>query len=309
MTELEEQLRAFADANKMRDKGALCVALVVTRHAKERGLPLKPEELRTEGKGQVLGLGKGAVQAILKEHGISRVLAEEGGRTSRGSLGNMETYVAFLNAFPKKGGAFDLDRVERWWVERVREFFASKPFVLRFDSSKSLRAIIRDLLAQALTRQREAPGTMYVGAVLQHLVGAKLDIVLGGIEHHGSSVADGVSGRSADFLVGDTAIHVTTSPGEALLRKCGRNLESSLRPVVVTLSDQVAVAEGLAKQAAVADRLDVLDAEQFLAGNIFEHGRFEQAGRMTTAGALVEKYNEVVAAHETDPSLRIELAK
>ncbi|MGE0193547.1 MAG: DUF4928 family protein [Planctomycetota bacterium] len=302
------QLRAFADAHRMRDKGALCVALVVTRHAKARGLPLKPEELRTKGKGQVLGLGKAAVQGILKDHGITRVLAEEGGRTSRGSLGNMETYVAFLNKLTGKGTSLDLDQVEMWWVDRVKEFFASKPFVLRFDSSKSLRAIIRDLLAQALARQREAPGTMYVGALLQHLVGAKLDIVLGGIEHHGSSVADGVSGRSADFLVGDTAIHVTTSPGEALLRKCVRNLDSSLRPLVVTLSDQVAVAEGLAKQAFIADRLDVLDAEQFLAGNLFEHGRFELAGRMTTAGALIEKYNAVVAAHETDPSLRVRLA-
>lgn len=37
------------------------------------------------------------MQSILKDHGITRVLAEEGGRTSRGSLGNASDYVGFLN--------------------------------------------------------------------------------------------------------------------------------------------------------------------------------------------------------------------
>ena len=41
-------------------------------------------ELLTEGGGQVFGLGKSAVQSILHRHDITRVLASEGGRTSRG---------------------------------------------------------------------------------------------------------------------------------------------------------------------------------------------------------------------------------
>lgn len=54
----------------------------VTQHAR-KGLPLNPDELLTEAGGQVLGLGRGAVQAVLNRHGITRVLAAEGGRTSR----------------------------------------------------------------------------------------------------------------------------------------------------------------------------------------------------------------------------------
>lgn len=76
MQSLNSKLEAFASENKMTGKGALCVALVITRHAKEMGLPLDPANLLTDKSGQVLGLGKGAVQAILAGHGITRVLAE-----------------------------------------------------------------------------------------------------------------------------------------------------------------------------------------------------------------------------------------
>ena len=78
------------------------MALVVTKTAKQNGLPLNPESLRTDEGGQVAGLGKAAVQSILEEYKITKVLAEEGGRTSRGSLGLMKTYVETLNELAKK---------------------------------------------------------------------------------------------------------------------------------------------------------------------------------------------------------------
>ena len=73
---------------KFLNKGGLCVALVVTETAKEQGLPMKPEALRTEEGGQVAGLGKAAVQKILDRHGIVKVLAEEGGAQAVAVLGS-----------------------------------------------------------------------------------------------------------------------------------------------------------------------------------------------------------------------------
>jgi hypothetical protein len=305
MENLEELLAAFASKNKMRGKGALCVALVVTRYVKEHGLPLDPNELLTKGGGQVAGLGRAPVQAILKDYGINRVLAEEGGRTSRGSVGNMRNYVSFLNELNKRG-LVDLDKIEKWWIDRVHEYFAGKPFRLRFDPSKSLRAIVRDLLVQAQKRQAENPGTTFAGTVLQHLVGAKLDLLMGKgrIEHHSASTADEVSGRDADFLLEDVAIHVTTAPGEALIRKCQENLDKGLRPLIITLKE--IVAKELAEQKGIAERIDVFEAEQFIAGNLYELGKFAKARRETTAKDLIARYNEIVAGCETDPSLRIE---
>ncbi len=305
---LESRLAEFVSSNQFKTKGPLCVALIVTEHAREKGLPLDPGSLVTDGRGQVQGLGKSAVQAILKRHGIVRVLAEEGGRTSRGSLGNMERYVEFLNSLAESPD-FDLNAIERFWISRVLAYFSAKPFRIKMDSSKSLRNAIADLVAQAETRQKETPGLHYLGIVLQHIVGAKLDCILSPqrITHHSYSTSDAQTGRVGDFSVGDVAIHVTTAPGEALVRRCEHNLSNNVRPVVVTISQQVAVVRGLAGNQGIADRLDVFEVEQFVTTNLYEWGKFSADGRRDALTGLIERYNEIVDEVETDPSLRIEM--
>jgi len=303
MQSLNSKLEVFATQEKMTGKGAICVALVVTRHAKEMGLPLNPTKLLTDKSGQVLGLGKGAVQAILADHGIARVLAEEGGRTSRGSIGNMQTYVGFLNKFVKT--AQDLEEIENWWVDRVRRFFESKPMVFRLDAKSSLRATVRDLLKQAEQHQKEDAGTMFLGAVLQHLVGAKLELVLGNeVECHGAFVADSVTDRPGDYLIEDVVIHVTTSPGEALLRKCSDNLDHGLRPLIITTFRNVAVADTMAENAGLAGRVEIFDVEQFVASNILELSKFKASGRRVTVQDLIVRYNRL-AECENNPGLLI----
>ena len=309
---MQERLKAFAASHKeFKGKGGLCVALVVTDHARDKGLPLNPETLVTSGRGQVLGLGKAKVQSILARHGISRVLAEEGGRTSRGSMGNMRTYVEFLNQAYKEEGEPDLNLVERFWIGLVQAFFAGKPFVLRFDESLGLRVVIRNLLAQAEIRQKEIQGATFQGTMLQHLVGAKLDLVLGSgkIQHHGANQNDSGEGRQGDFEIGDAAFHVSTAPTEALIRKCKTNLEAGRKPFIITTAKGMPVAEGLANNAGIVDRLELLEIEQFLATNIHELGLFETNQRRMKIKELVARYNEIVDEHETDPSLRIDIPR
>jgi hypothetical protein len=305
---LEELLKRFALEKKFTGKGSLCVALVVTQHARTKGLPLDPTALITERGGQVLGLGRGAVQSILKKHGIDRILAAEGGRTSRGSLNNMRDYVTFLNELHGRGQA-NLDEVEAFWIERVRAFFAAKPFRIKLDVSRSLRVVVRDLLVQAQERQKTSTGMYYVGAVLQHLVGAKLSCALGpdAVEHNSFSTADAPSGRAGDFFLGDVAIHVTTSPGEALIDRCHENLNAGHRPVLVTLQRGLTVVEALADNKGLSGRIDVFEIEQFVALNVYELGKFALQGRQTAVIDLVNRYNEIIDNVETDPSLRIEL--
>ena len=288
-------------------KGSLCVALVVTQHAKEMGLPLDSDKLLTERGGQVLGLGRAAVQAILERHGIDRVLSEEGGRTSRGSINKMREYVAFLNTLGLEGRV-DLDAVERFWIGRVQEFLAGEPFKLKLDSVRGLRAAVRDVVDQAQQRERSMPGMHYAGAVLQHLVGAKLDCALGKghVNHNSFSTADAPTSRVGDFLVGDVAIHVTTSPTESVIGKCLRNLTEGHRPILVTLQRAVEAAQFLAANIKIAERIDVFEIEQFLAVNLYELGRFEAEGRRVAVRDFVDRYNEIVDEFETDPSLKID---
>lgn len=307
MTDLTTALHNFNKERKFSRKGPLCVALVITRHARKMGLPLDPDQLLTKAGGQVLGLGKTAVQAVLKRHGITRVLAAEGGRTSRGSISNMREYVAFLNNLAA-GGEVDLDAVEAFWIERVREFFSAEPFKIRLDASRSLRMLVRDVIAQAEERQRNSPGMQYVGAVLQHLVGAKLGCALGvgSIEHNSFSASDAQSGRHGDFFIGDVAIHVTTAPGEAVIGRCRDNIDNGYRPIIVTTARGLPVAEALADNVGLGERIDVFEIEQFVALNLYELGKFATEGRRVAVGDLVMRYNEIVEEVETDPSLKIE---
>ncbi len=305
-TKLIDALTSFAQRTKFRSKGPLCVALVVTQRAR-KGLPLDPNKLLAASGTQVESLGKSAVQAILGRHGITRVLAEEGGRTSRGSVSNMKTYVEFLNSLPSP---VDIDLLESFWIDRVRDFFAGKPFKFRVDSSLSIRSAVRDLLQQARARQSEFPGSRYEGAVLQHLVGAKLKLVLppNSVTHHSASEADQAEGRAGDFVLGDVAIHATTHPGEALIRKCSLNISAGLRPLIVTIPSQIAVVEGLSEASDIADKIDVLDIEQFLAANLHERALFQPSNRNAKTAELLEHYNKLIDAHETDPSLKIEIS-
>jgi hypothetical protein len=277
-----EKLKHFETEHKVSFKGSLCVVLVVTGSARKKSPPYNPDDFLTSKKGQVSGLGKSAVQAILANHGIERVLAEEGGRTSRGSISIMRAYLKMLNGL-HEDGMLDFEIIEEWWVDRVKNYFSSEPFKLKIDPSKSLRSIVGELIDAAFDRQRECQGTMIAGAVMQHLVGAKLRLLMpdAQIEHKGFSVADAPGGRKGDFLVGDTAIHVTTAPTEALIRKCLDNLRENIRPIIITTHSGVGGAGALAKNADADDRIDIMEVEQFISTNVYEWSRFEHAQRPT----------------------------
>jgi hypothetical protein len=182
---------------------------------------------------------------------------------------------------------------------------------LRLGEGLSLRKIWSDLLEQAARRDRARAYTVRRREiVLQHLVGAKLDLVLGvgAVQHHPVAEADQAEGRAGDFTPGDVAIHVTTFPTEALIARCVVNLHAGLRPMIVTLPARSAGTDMLAEAAGVADRVDVIDIEQFLAANLHERALFQKVNQRPRVEQLIARYNELIDAHENDPSLRIELA-
>ena len=89
------------------------------------------------------------------------------------------------------------------------------------------------------------------------------------------------------------------------MRKCLTNLDDGKRPLVITTYERIPQAESQAEDANIAERVEIFDVEQFLAGNIYELGRFGREGRVKTTRAIIERYNELVDTLETDPSLRI----
>lgn len=306
MEDFQQRLEGFQITHKVTSKGSLSVVIQLTRALREKGLPADPESFKTKRQGQVAGLGGANLRKILGEHGITRQLSAEGGRTSRGSMELMQDYVITLNAWHAEDPV-DLEAVEAYWVEQVRKFFQGKPFRMSADASLSLSSSFDALFDQARSRQQENPGTQYLGTLLQHLVAAKLTLVLpeGSFEVHGASVADGPTAREGDFIVGDVAIHCTTAPASLLMQKCAKNLRDGLQPVIVTIPERVASARSLAEDEGIGRRVDVLDIAQFLTSNIYEMSFFDRSRQSGAIGAIIDEYNIIVDRVETDPSLRI----
>ena len=167
---------------------------------------------------------------------------------------------------------------------------------------------VRDLFEQAKKRQKQNPGTQYLGTVLQHLVAAKLCLIMpeNSFEIHGASVADGPTDRNGDFVIGSTVIHCTTMPGALLIEKCKANLRAGCHPVIITIFERVHTALNLAEDAGLAGRVEVWDIQQFLSANVYEHSLFDESKRNSTLSGIIDRYNKIVLEAETDPSLRIE---
>jgi hypothetical protein len=306
--EIESKLKAYRDEKQIFNIGALGTVLVITRKADTLGFPLQPDSLITKGGGQVSGLSGRAINKILQSHGVSNQVGTESRRTSRGTINLAKDYAEWLNSLNNRGVA-KLAKIEIWWVDRFVDYFNTEPFKLNYDQAKTLVMVLRDLLDQAIDRQRKTPGKTYVGTVLQHLIGAKLELALPDtdVSHNGASVADSVSERSGDFVIDDAIIHCTTAPSRELIQKCKMNLQCGKRPIILTLNRMIGAAEGLAEELNVEGRIEMMDALQFLAANLYEMSLFKASQRKITIEKLVQKYNEIVNEYESDASLRIEI--
>lgn len=302
-----DELKSFRDEYNAVTKGSLALFVQLTRVVLSKSFPLNPEDFLTKNKGQVAGLSCGNLKKILKDHDIIQELASEGGRTSRGNMGLMRRYVEFLNVRQAEK-AIDFDTIEAFWVEQVREYFRTQPFTLTADPSRTIGASLNELFEQAKKRQKQNPGTQYLSAVLQHLLGAKLSLMLppDDFQIHGACVADSPTNRGGDFMINNTIIHYIAMPSEPLIQKCGVNIQAGCLPVIITIFDRVKTALDLAADADLSGRIEVWDIQQFLSTNISEHSLFDGAVRNAKLADIIEKYNAIIARAETDPSLRIE---
>ncbi len=286
-----------------------CAALAVLERMRER-FPLLPGDYVTKG-GQVR-TSKALIKKVLARFGESRLFADEGGRTTRGTLVAAEELVERLHSLQCANQISQLGAQERQGlisaaqeliVGYVREYLEQQRLQVPVDPAKPICRVLDAILDVAR-------GKGLGGPVAQHLVGAKLALRFPDreIPNHSYTAADRSTGRPGDFVVGDTVFHVTVAPTLDLFQqKCERNLQNRYRVKVVVPEDQVAAAVELARQSGVVEDVEVLPLERFIGPNVEEIGGFTQQGITDYLRILLETYNRRVEEAERNPSLLVDI--
>jgi len=193
--------------------------------------------------------------------------------------------------------------LQRFLIDKVHEFFSRQRLEVIYDSSISTWQSIHNLLLKAREANKEGP-------VAEYLVGAKLQLRFPDFKIRNSSfsTADDQLGHPGDFLVGDTAFHVTISPMFGVYEKCKHNIENGFRVYLLVPAGKFAAAKENAEEIAPG-KIAVESIESFVSQNIEELSDFSKDRLAHGFYRLLKTYNDRVDAIEIDKSMLVEIPR
>lgn len=287
-------------------KGTIAAALIVLERLRD-DCDLRMTRHVAAGGAQIAGMSLASLQKILSRYGENRPFPSEGGRTNRGNNRPIETMLTVLSDHglcKRPAGERDqlIDDLQAFLVKQLDTYYTLERIAFGFDPHKPTKAIVGQILEEASKRKS-------AGIVAQHLVGAKLACRFPSIEiaNYSASAADNPGGRAGDFVVNDTAFHVTVAPTPGHLDRCRANLDQGLASYLLVVNASLQKAHVLAELAGLADRISVESVESFVSHNIAELSTFATSNSASTWATLVHKYNTRVREAETDQSLLLQI--
>jgi len=202
----------------------------------------------------------------------------------------------------KEQRSFAIDRMQEFLVRLVDAYYNLERLRFDYDASKPLREVVADILQAAHNRNQSGP-------VAQHLVGAKLALRFPHISvtNFPYSAADDQAGRAGDFLVGDTAFHVTVAPSLGHVGRCARNVHDGLNTFLLVPDTRTGAVKALLETSALDKKVAVESVESFVGQNITEMAEFESHRLASMLGSLLREYNIRVNEVENDSSLLIQI--
>lgn len=258
------------------------------------------------GGSQIIGASGAALAAILARFGETRPFLSEGGRTNRGLRGDITSMLtaieaASLDLLPAEARVGVLEALQEFLVQRVRDFHNRQRLSLLYSPTKSTWQFVRDLLSLARSLGKE-------GQVAQYIVGAKLQLRFPheAIDNYSYSTADQQLGRPGDFIVGQTAFHVTVSPMTGVYGRCRANLDAGYGVYLLVPEHGVVGAKQNA-EAVAPGQIGVQAIESFVAQNLDELAVFDKESRRAQLRQLIALYNRRVDLIERDKSLLMEM--
>lgn len=309
---IEQWLARHLGKRRAHDTNTMTVGLILAEILRDNPSPISLRQIESEKKSQVRGLSGPAIARILKEHGEHRPFTSEGGRTSRGSIVKAREVQQILNKWAEERKPNVAERkdaaakLSEHFVNLLkRDYFDSARISAILDPSASISTTVHRLIEAA----QEAGGSA-AGAMIQHLVGAKLELRFPDrdIGKDSYAASDQSTGRFGDFQVGNIAYHVTMAPSDALFsRRVADNIKAHIRPVVLVPDARLEAAQQLAANAEVVDKTGVFSLESFVGLNVDEMTLDADIGFEEGLRKLIQRYNRRVQCIEPDPSLLIEV--
>lgn len=270
------------------------------------GLPITEDRYVSPNGSQVRGLSGTAIRKILEKHGETRKYTSEGGRTSRGTLPKAKNLVHRWNSLNSIGTDFDRlsQTLEAFFVEKAKvDYFDRQRLKVAIDPGKPISQTIRDILTASQERTDKP-----TGVVLQHLVGAKLELRFPTLDvgRDQANAGDSQTGRQGDFQLGTTAFHVTVAPMEKLMDRCFENIRQGYRPIVLVPENRLAGARQMADLNGLGELVSIVEAETFIGTNIEEIAEYTTDRIHGGLANLIRRYNQRIEDAEPDKSLRID---
>lgn len=288
----------------------MAAGLAISVFLRTTDFPLEDKNITAKNGAQVKGLNAAFVQRILDAHGVRGRIPAEGGRTSRGTITHALEFSQTINRVLEPYDpsvltlAYVSDALEDYFVDCiVADYLNKQKLSVSIDATRPVSSIVADIISAARDR-----GDKPTGTVVQHLVGAKLELRFPELEigRDRANAADQQTNRPGDFLVGTTAFHVTMTPATKLLDRVRENLRDGYRPVVLVPENEVDFAQGLFRsEHDLQNRVGVQSIETFVGTNVEEIALFDSAAVKRSVALLVRMYNERIEQVEADISLRI----
>lgn len=302
-------------------RGRLYGALVVLSNLEEGVWAFSElQEANSTDKGKffsersILNHTRNRVSSALINHGYAH-LAPSG---SRGEQGRTSTGT-------KRAGLE--------FIQMIRSALEQAPEDMRYEQGEALAAYLYGQIFSLLQQYQDMGGidtpfkasesiAAYIsqlldahqgnpGAVLQHLVGAKLELRFAGrpvaIEHHSSATADAQTGRLGDFEIGSTVFHVTKRANDDHYRKAMQNADNGRKVYLLAPDSVLQAVKAYAEQfeTGFSKKVDIFSIEQFVAQNLDELAVFDRSEALRQLHRLLEKYNELIESYEHDRSLKV----
>ena len=193
-----------------------------------------------------------------------------------------------------------LQALQKFLIQQLEEYTKRKRVAFVYHPDETAWQSVHALLAEARKVGKD-------GSVAQYLVGAKLALRFPSMNIRNDKFSSQDFDNPGDFVINDTAFHITISPNQGHYDKCRRNVAiGGYRPYLLVPDSILFVAKQAAENT-LHGRITVQSIEAFVAQNIDELSDFSGGELIGGFRRLLEKYNERVDAIESDKSLLVEI--